>query len=73
MAARSGTKGHIKIGDNCIITALTNVSKDLSPGSEVKGVYPARPIEEELKIQTLVGKLPEIYDRLKKLEKESRK
>ncbi len=73
MAARSGTKGHIKIGDNCVVTALTNVSKDLKPGSEVKGVYPARPIEEELKIQTLVGKLPELYERIKKLEKESKK
>lgn len=73
MAARSGTKGHIKIGDNSIVTALTNVSKDLKPGSQVKGVYPARPIEEELKIQTLVGKLPELYERLKKLEKENKK
>jgi len=73
MAARSGTKGHIKIGDNSIVTAVTNVSKDLKPGSHVKGVYPARPIEEELKIQTLVGKLPEIYERLKKLEKENKK
>lgn len=73
MAARSGTKGHIKIGDNCVVTALTNVSKDLQPGSQVKGVYPARPLEEELKIQTLVGKLPDIYERLKKLEKENRK
>ncbi len=69
MGANSGTKGHIKIGDNCIVTARTSVSKDLKPGSEVKGMYPARPIAEELKIQTLVGKLPELYERIKKLEK----
>jgi len=69
MGANSGTKGHIKIGDNCIVTARTSVSKDLKPGSEVKGIYPARPIAEELKIQTLVGKLPELYERIKKLEK----
>ena len=69
MGANSGTKGHIKIGDNCIVTARTSVSKDLKPGSEVKGMYPARPIAEELKIQTLVGRLPELYDRIKKLEK----
>lgn len=69
MGANSGTKGHIKIGDNCIVTARTSVSKDLKPGSEVKGMYPARPIAEELKVQTLVGKLPELYERLKKLEK----
>ncbi|MEI6079513.1 MAG: UDP-3-O-(3-hydroxymyristoyl)glucosamine N-acyltransferase [bacterium] len=69
MGAGAGTKGHVKIGDNCIVTARTNVSKDLKPGSEVKGMYPARPIAEELKVQMLVGKLPEIYERLKKLEK----
>ena len=69
MGANSGTKGHIKIGDNCIVTARTSISKDLKPGSEVKGMYPARPLAEELKIQTLVGRLPELYDRLKKLEK----
>jgi len=69
MGANSGTKGHIKIGDNCIVTARTSISKDLKPGSEVKGMYPARPLLEELKIQTLVGRLPELYDRLKKLEK----
>ncbi|MFH1223298.1 MAG: UDP-3-O-(3-hydroxymyristoyl)glucosamine N-acyltransferase [Pseudomonadota bacterium] len=72
MAANSGTKGHIKIGDNSIVTARTSVSKDLKPGSEVKGIYPARPVAEELKVQTLVGRLPEIYERLKKLEKEKR-
>lgn len=69
MGANSGTKGHIRIGDNCIVTARTSVSKDLKAGSEVKGMYPARPIAEELKIQTLVGKLPELYERIKKLEK----
>jgi UDP-3-O-[3-hydroxymyristoyl] glucosamine N-acyltransferase len=72
MGAGSGTKGHIKIGDNCIITARTSVSKDLAPGSQVKGMYPARPLAEELKIQTLVGKLPDLYERIKKLEKESK-
>ncbi|MCX6113474.1 MAG: UDP-3-O-(3-hydroxymyristoyl)glucosamine N-acyltransferase [Proteobacteria bacterium] len=69
MGAGSGTKGHIKIGDNCIVTARTSISKDLKPGSEVKGMYPARPLAEELKVQTLVGRLPELYERLKKLEK----
>jgi len=69
MAANSGTKDHVKIGDNSIVAGRTSVSKDLKPGSEVKGAYPARPIAEELKVQTLVGRLPEIYERLKKLEK----
>ncbi|MDD3662945.1 MAG: UDP-3-O-(3-hydroxymyristoyl)glucosamine N-acyltransferase [Candidatus Pacebacteria bacterium] len=69
MAANSGTKGHIEIGDNVIVTARTSVSKNLPNDVTVKG-YPARPLNEELKIQTLVGKLPEIYKRLKKLEEE---
>lgn len=68
MAAKSGTKGHLSIGDSCVVAARTSVTKDLKKGSFVKG-YPARPINEELKIQTLIGKLPEIYDRLKELER----
>ncbi|MBN1114127.1 MAG: UDP-3-O-(3-hydroxymyristoyl)glucosamine N-acyltransferase [Oligoflexia bacterium] len=69
MAANSGTKGHLTINSNCVVTARTSVTKDLPAGSEVKG-YPARPLAEELKIQTLIGKLPELYRRIKKLEKE---
>lgn len=69
MAAGSGTKGHMTIGEGCVVTARTSVTKDLAPRSQVKG-YPARPLAEELKIQTLLGKLPDIYERLRVLEKE---
>jgi UDP-3-O-[3-hydroxymyristoyl] glucosamine N-acyltransferase len=72
MAANSGTKGHMSIGDDCIVTGRTSVTKDLEKGSQVKG-YPARPLAEELKIQTLVGKLPELYKLLKKIEKRMNK
>jgi UDP-3-O-[3-hydroxymyristoyl] glucosamine N-acyltransferase len=72
MAAGSGTKGHMTIGEKSVVTARTSVTKDLAPGSEVKG-YPARPLSEELKIQMLLGKLPDIYERLKALEKERAK
>jgi UDP-3-O-[3-hydroxymyristoyl] glucosamine N-acyltransferase len=71
MAANSGTKGHMKIGDGCVVTARTSVSKDLPSGKTVKG-YPARELNKELKIQTLLGKLPEIYKKLLKLEKEKK-
>lgn len=71
MAANSGTKGHMKIGDGCIVTARTSVSKDLEAGKTVKG-YPARDLNKELKIQTLLGKLPEIYKKLIELEKEKK-
>jgi len=68
MAAKSGTKGHLKIEDDCIIAARTSVTKNLKKGSLVKG-YPARALNEELKIQTLLGKLPDLYNRLKELER----
>jgi UDP-3-O-[3-hydroxymyristoyl] glucosamine N-acyltransferase len=69
MAGNTGTKGHLHIGDNCLVAARASITKDVPANSQVKG-YPARPIAEELKIQTLIGKLPEIYLRLKKIEKE---
>ena len=71
MAANAGTKGHLKIGKDSFVTARTSITKDIPPKSTVKG-YPARNLQEELKIQTLVGKLPEIYKRLIKLEKENK-
>lgn len=69
--AMAGTKGHLKVGADSIVAGQSGVTADLPSKSIVKG-YPPRPLQESLKIQVLVGKLPELYDRIKKLEKEKR-
>jgi len=67
IAGMVGTKGHVSIGDNVVIAAQSGVLNDIASGSQVKG-YPPKPILQALKIQALVDRLPEFYDRLKKVE-----
>lgn len=68
MAGQSGLVGHIKISDNITIGAQTGVTKDLTG----EGFYfgsPAMPHMKYKKVAALTNKLPEIYHRLKKIEK----
>ena len=63
MAAQSGVKDHARIGKGAIIAAKSGVTKDIPPGKIVSG-FPARDHREELKIQALTQRLPEMYERL---------
>lgn len=63
-----GTVGHMSIGNDVVVAAQSGVTRDIRAGEQVKG-YPARPLGDALKIATVLGKLPDMYDRLRKLEK----
>ncbi|MBU6390650.1 MAG: UDP-3-O-(3-hydroxymyristoyl)glucosamine N-acyltransferase [Planctomycetes bacterium] len=65
-----GITDHVTIGDNCIIGGGSNVYKSLEPGSVVWG-SPAKPINEEKRIQVLIRKLPEMYSAIRKFIKTS--
>jgi len=67
IAGQSGIADHIEIGDNVMIGAKTGVIKSIPSNKIVWGI-PARPIKEAKTIQVLMGKLPEIYKRLKDIE-----
>jgi UDP-3-O-[3-hydroxymyristoyl] glucosamine N-acyltransferase len=67
LAGMVGTKGHLHIGEGAVVAAQSGVTKDIPPGSMVKG-YPPRPMAEALEIQALTTRLPELYRRLKDLE-----
>lgn len=60
-----GITDHAVIGDNCVIGGGSNVYKSLEPGSVVWG-SPAKPIQDEKRIQVLIRKLPEMYKAIKK-------
>lgn len=59
-----GITDHAVIGDNCMIGGGSKVYKSLKPGSVVWG-SPAKPITLEKRIQVLIKKLPDIYDKIK--------
>jgi UDP-3-O-[3-hydroxymyristoyl] glucosamine N-acyltransferase len=64
---QSGSTGHVTIGNNAIIAGRGAVINDIPEGQIVSG-YPARPHREAMKIEAIIHKLPELYERLKKLK-----
>ncbi len=68
---QSGAGGHITIGDGVRVGARAGVIGDVPAATEVSG-FPARPHRQEMKVQALVRRLPELFERLKTLEEKLR-
>lgn len=68
LAGQAGLVGHIKVGAGSIVGAQSGLSNDLGPKSIVVG-SPPRPIGEWKRTVVRIDRLPELYDRVKKLEK----
>lgn len=67
LAGQVGVVGHIEIGDETIVAAQSGVSKSLGPKQVVFG-YPAMPLRESKEQLARIGRLPKLYERVKKLE-----
>lgn len=68
LAGQVGTVGHIHIGDQVTVTARAGVTKDLPARGTYRGT-PARPYQEEMRLEAVIQKLPELYRRIQELEK----
>jgi len=64
-----GVSDHVTVGDGAILGARTGAAKDVPAGAVVLGA-PARPIAEQRRIMALTGRLPNLANRLRKLEAE---
>ena len=67
LAGQVGVVGHIEIGDETIVAAQSGVSKSIGPKQVVFG-YPAMPLREAKEQLARIGRLPKLYERVKKLE-----
>lgn len=72
IAGQIGTNQHITIGDGAIITARTGVTKSVEPGRLVGGMMPAMDYQKWRRAQVLYARLPELFERIKQLEKGAR-
>ena len=63
-----GISDHIKIGDRVMIGSQSGVAKSVSPGQVVSGT-PSMPHRLWLRTTRVIPRLPEMYDRLRRLEK----
>ncbi len=69
LAGQVGIVGHVEIGDGVRIGAKSGVPHSVPAGSVVTG-SPALPHREFLRLQAVQRRLPDLYDRLKALEKQ---
>jgi UDP-3-O-[3-hydroxymyristoyl] glucosamine N-acyltransferase len=72
MGGQAGIVGHLTVGNDVSIASRGGVTRDIPDGQMVSG-FPARPHKDQLKIEALINKLPEIYNKLKMLEKQVNK
>jgi UDP-3-O-[3-hydroxymyristoyl] glucosamine N-acyltransferase len=69
---QSGTYGHLSVGPATRVSARGVVTKDWS-GDVTLGGYPARPLREHQRTEAIIRSLPELVDRLRKLEERQEK
>jgi UDP-3-O-[3-hydroxymyristoyl] glucosamine N-acyltransferase len=68
LAGQVGLVGHIELGDGVQVGAQSGVKDDIPAGKIYFG-YPAREIMKTTRIEACIGKLPELFKRVRKLEK----
>jgi UDP-3-O-[3-hydroxymyristoyl] glucosamine N-acyltransferase len=69
MAGQVGVAGHLKIGDKVTIGAQAGVISNLDDQATVMG-SPAMPVSHGRRVYTYFTQLPELADRIKKLEQQ---
>jgi UDP-3-O-[3-hydroxymyristoyl] glucosamine N-acyltransferase len=67
VGGQSGFTGHIKIGDRVTVAARSGVTKETPPGLTVSG-FPARDHRMVRRLWAYTERLPELFERLKRLE-----
>lgn len=68
IAGQAGISDHIRIGKGVIIAAKSGVIKDIKEGKVISG-FPAREHKEEKRVYGFIQRLPQLVERVKKLEK----
>jgi len=71
MGGQAGLAGHIQVGDGATIAAQSGVTKSVAAGRVVSG-YPAREHGEAKRMYAYTAMLPELFKRVKELERRIR-
>ena len=67
LAGQVGVAGHLKIGDGVTAGAQAGIIGDVEPGATLMG-SPAMPVSHGRRVYTIFTQLPELLERVKKLE-----
>ena len=66
---QAGIRDHVKVGDGVVLATRVGVYRDVPDGAIMAGSVPAMPHKLFLRVQTAMKKLPELLDRIRKLER----
>ncbi len=69
MGGQVGIRDHVKIGNGVVLATRVGVYRNVPDGSIMAGSVPAMPHNVFLRAQSLFKRLPEIFERVRKLEK----
>lgn len=69
LAGKVGVADKIEIGDGAIVGPMSGLSKDVKAGDVFMGQQPAKPRREWWRLMALIDRLPDLFDRVKTLEK----
>ena len=69
MGGNVGVSDHVRLGDRVSAGAKAGIARDFGDDT-VLGGYPAMPMAARRRVEVLSARLPELYQRLKALEKE---
>jgi len=67
LAGQAGVTEHVSIGENTVVAAKSGVTKDVEANKFVSG-FPARSHSKQKRIWAIMNHLPELMQRVKKLE-----
>ena len=68
IGAQAGVNGHIEIGAGATIATRGGVTKSVPAGAVMSGVFPARPHAIERRLQASIARLPQLVQRVLRLE-----
>jgi UDP-3-O-[3-hydroxymyristoyl] glucosamine N-acyltransferase len=63
-----GVRDHVRVGDGVILATRVGIYRNVPDGSIMAGSVPAMPHNVFLRAQSLFKRLPEIFERVRKLE-----
>lgn len=64
LAGQVGVAGHLSIGDDVVVAGKSGVTQSIASGLKVSG-FPAQEHRQEMRLQALLRKLPEMWRMLK--------
>jgi UDP-3-O-[3-hydroxymyristoyl] glucosamine N-acyltransferase len=69
VAGQAGVRDHVTVGNGVVLATRVGIYRNVPDGSVMAGSIPAMPHKVFLRVQSLFKRLPEILDRIKKLER----